>query len=722
MILDEFFAGSSEIISHNKFDDCICLYCGKKSKKAKGSKVPLHHSNSPQIIAHILKAAQIFDNEQTLQILDNRAADAPVAYHNSCKVLYDKKITEKSTETTEWHEIREFHKDATTYVLDHVKKIVLEERTPILLKKLLHMYETRYINLFNEKHGHALAFKYQAHIFLPKLKTLGDAIQIITIKKNKIVAPAGDFEIDSKTIDALLDSSFAQEFALQIRNELLNVSKTPLPENLEEKHLIAGECEIPEKVKTFVRTIICGETPASYESVECNRKVESIAQDLIYAANHGKVKTSKHICLAIALKSLTSSRKIIDIINKSGHCCSYTVTEELETEATYHVSSKNTLCPDGVIKQPEFFTRVAWDNFDRYVETLGGHDTLHDTVGILIQNKFFSAQNSGETSTALRDVSAAAANDENVSAVHDFANTESEDDNDNDLPEPKRRKTIMAGEIPLSDVIDENISENEDVENNRIIDTDGTRFTPKTEWRRSFHAAPKEIPPYPKKPKVVANLLPVDDPLRSIVVDDYDFIRKIDLLWVMSHREKVDKTPMWVGFNSKIIEDTSPEQNVFYLPPINKSPTDPAVVYETMRLSDIIAKECKQNEIVVVYDLAIAKIAWQIQCEERNSELNFNHEFFDLGDFHLKMAAYNAIGTLINGCGLLDVAVDCGVLAGGSVNGILSGKHYNRCKRLHTIMSLALQILHFEAFLENLKEDIVPHNLQNILIKLQKKK
>ena len=39
------------------------------------------------------------------------------------------------------------------------------------------------------------------------------------------------------------------------------------------------------------------------------------------------------------------------------------------------------------------------------------------------------------------------------------------------------------------------------------------------------------------------------------------------------------------------------------------------------------------------------------------------------------------------------------MLAPGSLNGFLTGKHFNRCKRLHPILGLALEIKHFKAFL-----------------------
>ena len=42
---------------------------------------------------------------------------------------------------------------------------------------------------------------------------------------------------------------------------------------------------------------------------------------------------------------------------------------------------------------------------------------------------------------------------------------------------------------------------------------------------------------------------------------------------------------------------------------------------------------------------------------------------------------------------------DTEVLAPGSLNGFLSGKHYNRCNRLHELLCLAMEVLHFRSFM-----------------------
>ncbi|CAG4958845.1 unnamed protein product [Colias eurytheme] len=44
--------------------------------------------------------------------------------------------------------------------------------------------------------------------------------------------------------------------------------------------------------------------------------------------------------------------------------------------------------------------------------------------------------------------------------------------------------------------------------------------------------------------------------------------------------------------------------------------------------------------------------------------------------------------------------VQSSLLASGSVNGFLEGKHFNRCKRIHPLVAVGLEILHFKSFLE----------------------
>ena len=64
------------------------------------------------------------------------------------------------------------------------------------------------------------------------------------------------------------------------------------------------------------------------------------------------------------------------------------------------------------------------------------------------------------------------------------------------------------------------------------------------------------------------------------------------------------------------------------------------------------------------------------------------------------MSYYKAIGKLVDESGMPYILVESGLLAPGSLNGFIGGKNFNRCKRLHSLISAALQTLHFQAFLK----------------------
>ncbi|OXU31738.1 hypothetical protein TSAR_007915 [Trichomalopsis sarcophagae] len=95
----------------------------------------------------------------------------------------------------------------------------------------------------------------------------------------------------------------------------------------------------------------------------------------------------------------------------------------------------------------------------------------------------------------------------------------------------------------------------------------------------------------------------------------------------------------------------------------------------------------------ITYDLAIAKIAVQIQLTERNNLQNFNNLFIHFGAFHIQMAYFKAIGKYIDN---------------------MDRCHFNRSKRIHPFISLAFSILHFERFVQS--EDVqISENVKTYL-------
>ncbi|GFX51176.1 uncharacterized protein TNCV_2735271 [Trichonephila clavipes] len=135
-----------------------------------------------------------------------------------------------------------------------------------------------------------------------------------------------------------------------------------------------------------------------------------------------------------------------------------------------------------------------------------------------------------------------------------------------------------------------------------------------------------------------------------------------------------------------------------------------------MEQAQVVGKECNQTYVQVTYDLAIAKIAYKIQS---TSKPQFNNLFIHLGSFHLMMAFFKAIGVFINECGLSHMIIESNIIASGSVNGLVEGKHFNRCKSLHPLIALALKMLHFDNFLDNIEYNFLKEQVIDDLLHYQ---
>ncbi len=88
-----------------------------------------------------------------------------------------------------------------------------------------------------------------------------------------------------------------------------------------------------------------------------------------------------------------------------------------------------------------------------------------------------------------------------------------------------------------------------------------------------------------------------------------------DNLWMISTM-LCPLTPLWSGWNAKLTEDHLPQQIVGYMDNICQPITRLDVVAETLRRSQRVAEECKQQYAIVTEDLAAAKLALNLQDTE----------------------------------------------------------------------------------------------------------
>ena len=445
----------------------------------------------------------------------------------------------------------------------------------------------------------------------------------------------------NETLASTKEDVKIKEVAFLIRKSILDCKHQPLPENITLEDVRKGEVETPEILEKFLTYLIAGPDSRMHESDVKQRRIKSISDDVIYATTGRKKKPSKHLMLGMAIKSLTGSKTVLQILNRYGYCSSYNTIQEIETELTFEANKRQEILPYGM-ELGINDTGIAWDNYDCFVETKDGKDTLHDTVGISYQT--------------------------------------------------------------LQKQVEPENNENNSIENE--IDLEIQRFHDKKDLgkkrRRAYSSRMLDIEPYRKKPKMDASkLLPPSAKRYAFQPPSLAAAQKKDFLRVFSSKfDETNSIPMWVGCNSR--NDASSfdqKQKIFYLPPIKQSPTSHSVVLETMKRPQQLAKESKIKEIAVTYDLAIAKVAMQIQAKESP---RFHNLFIAMGTFHLEMAFFNALGKYIEESGGPYILVESGVIASNSVKNFLNLNSYNRRKRLHGLLSLTREILHYDSFLENI--------------------
>ena len=323
---------------------------------------------------------------------------------------------------------------------------------------------------------------------------------------------------------------------------------------------------------------------------------------------------------------------------------------------------------------PEFNTGIAWDKLDRFVETKNVKDTLHDTVRMAYQ---------------MRDVPMT-----NLTAMH----SEKSDNCTDSLPILQQQGIRQKQQLSQKN-------------QGLAIAIDGTSDNKKSRKRRcAYEPTGLNIEPCHKKPKTVGtSFLPLNHPLRTNPEAQPNISKSCGkyILWLEDvATDTENSTPMWIGWNSNLIPSDDCFQEIWYLPQINQSPTSYAVVCQTMKDSLKISSECRKHNIAVTCDLARAKLALQRQVEESPE---FDNIFVTLGPFHIDLAFFNACGKIISESGALHIFNESLVFAAGSINGFIKGKNYNKCKKIHELLSLAFEILLFQSYLAKIpnSEDVL---------------
>ena len=149
-----------------------------------------------------------------------------------------------------------------------------------------------------------------------------------------------------------------------------------------------------------------------------------------------------------------------------------------------------------------------------------------------------------------------------------------------------------------------------------------------------------------------------------------------------------------------------------YYPVIFKPITEYSTVQECLRHAEQATIEVGQHYVFSTFDLGVCMKAYPLLW---NFPQRFDRHIVLIGTFHLNMAYLKMIGKKMEGSGLSDILVECNLISPGSIQGVVTGKHFNRSTYCHKVMYESLNRLLIEEFLKNKSEDLLS-DLRSIVI------
>ena len=196
-----------------------------------------------------------------------------------------------------------------------------------------------------------------------------------------------------------LDSAVRESYRLGTTDTLALVG-TNMHQLILQAHRNAGEmkwpptaqelCDSPNQVPSQVESFLChvmtGKAVTSSSMVQ--RLIQSIGQDLCRATTNGSWKLPKHMLLCMILRHLFRSKKLITLLNRLGHCESYSFSLELDTALAEAVAEISSMLSNKIIRSPTApaVFHSEFDNFDQLLNDMTGKSSVHTAHGIMLQD------------------------------------------------------------------------------------------------------------------------------------------------------------------------------------------------------------------------------------------------------------------------------------------------------------------------------------------------
>ena len=165
---------------------------------------------------------------------------------------------------------------------------------------------------------------------------------------------------------------------------------------------------------------------------------------------------------------------------------------------------------------------------------------------------------------------------------------------------------------------------------------------------------------------------------------------KCILTWKLSrtvHARDEQIIPKFVGWVTKLHQKKSNKTVITYLPPIRHPINEYSTVVECILQAQNLAKSSNMKYTHITADAGAAAKFYHVIW---NNKEEFKDVLIHLGDLHGFMEFFGMMGKLVKGSGFEDTIYQADMCTSGSVNGVLSGKHYNNAWKIHECFAEAI--------------------------------
>ena len=648
----------------NAVDWSLCLFC--QQKKSKGTTKLMNVSTFDSCKAIEEAARRRSDESMLLKISGVDLIAAEAKYHKHCRSQY---VSKSNLMFVDFRVDGE--EDVYTQAFQNLREDIkpqLESGVALDMKTLLDSYQGILQHLGcntaksykSERLKRRLQQSFQEEIVFQKLPdpskpelvysssiSLQDVINSAAKKSCHLAKMSASSEDESSNSQGQNDVNSILYHAAQIlRSSIRSESKSIgiQPVDVEDISACKVKSLMPKDLYNFLCLMISNpdkvdvSAPTASNAAD-ERHILAIAQDLIYATTHGRVKTPKHIGLAMSVRHMTGSKHLVTMLNRFGHCCSYDDIEVVDTSLALDIiaSSENlgAVVPSNI--SPGVFVQVAGDNNDINEETLDGKQTTHATTLVLYQRK----QQGPKPKPAVRPAHSEKRRSLNISDAN-----------------PPLLEFGACGKRPAVTFYKDKIEE---------------------EWFQSSSSLCTT----------------------AIQMDFGWFLTRLCTHQLFSENlhnrdgEVFQPLPSWSGFNAEIASEPPPLTSVGYCPMINGSPTEYSTVYTAMKNVQAMMDVLHQKHSVITFDLAIYMKAKEIQWRRPEE---FKNTVIRMGGFHIALNFLSVIGKIFQDSGIEDLLIESGVYGCHTASMLLKGKSYNRGVRAHKLVLEALLRLQWQAF------------------------